>query len=67
MTKEELINYFENAPEQKGPIQLIQGTTVTDYKTFVDSHIVQLQQDRNGMNSPVAMRLLALKKYIESK
>lgn len=67
MNKEDLIKYFETAPEQNTPIPLMQGTTVTDYRGFVDSHIGQLKQDRNDMNSPVAMRLLKMKEYIESK
>jgi len=67
MTKEELIKYFETAPEQTPPIPLMQGTTVTEYRGFIDTHISQLKLDLNDMNSPVAMRLLKMKEYIESK
>lgn len=68
MTTLELEAWFRTATLPEAPVQLFPGTTVTDVEKFLESHFIPL---RLAPHSPTShthiFRLMALKRYIESK
>lgn len=68
MTPLELESWFRNAKLPQAPVTLFPGTTITDIEKFLESHLIPL---RLAPNSPTShthiFRLMALKRYIESK
>jgi len=64
----ELEAWFKQAPKPKGPIQLNQGVTISNYDLFLKTSFTILNKAPDAkINEPVWLRLFALKKILEDQ